>query len=678
MAGAAPSNKLRHVCPSPRLRCAIDYRPAPRRRSPGLRGWDRALKQRRLRPPRTGTIQRCSLSMSSRAVRRKRWQGGADFGNSALVPRFDPHSWCDSDQPETASFDLQLRVDFESRTLAGEVTLQLRAASLAAHGGPLDLDTRELSVISIESGAGQRLPYSLNAPDPILGARLRIDLPSGVDRVRLRYRTSNCASALGWLEPPQTASGRRPYLFSQCQAIHARSIVPLQDTPRRRVTYTARLDVPTELRSLMAARFVARQPGAGGRAIDQWEMPQPIPPYLLALAVGDLASRDLSPRVRVWAEPTQLEAAAHEFNGVESMIEAAEQLFGPYDWERFDLLVMPPSFPYGGMENPRLTFLTPTLIAGDRSLVNVVAHELAHSWTGNLVSNASAEHFWLNEGFTVYAERRIIEALEGREISELHAAIGRGELVRQLQQSAAQPALTRLRTHLDGIDPDHAFSLVPYEKGYLLLRALEESEGRERWDAFLRRYMQRFRFCSITTEELTEFLERELPGALERVHAGDYLHGEGMPASAPEPRSQRLGELLALPPALPGTDTLLSPLEWPLYLDRMPRPAAQATCAALDERFALSASRNAEILSAWLQLALESEYAPALARAEAFLGEVGRMKYLKPLYRALARRPETRSRARSIFERFRPGYHPIACHVIDKLLREAEGESAGE
>lgn len=590
------------------------------------------------------------------------------------MARFDPHSWCDSDQPETESLDLELRVDFASRTLAGEVTLQLRATSLAPEGGPLDLDTRELSIVAIESSSGQRLPYALSAPDAILGARLRIDLPGGVDRVRVRYRTSNHASALGWLEPAQTASGRHPYLFSQCQAIHARSVVPLQDTPRRRVTYTARIDVPVELRSLMAARFVARQAGAAGRAVDQWQMPEPIPPYLLAFAVGDLVSRELSPRVRVWAEPAQLDAAASEFSGVEAMIEAAEQLFGPYDWERFDLLVMPPSFPYGGMENPRLTFLTPTLIAGDRSLVNVVAHELAHSWTGNLISNASAEHFWLNEGFTVYAERRIIEALEGREVAELHAAVGRAELGHHLEQLASQPALTRLRTRLDGIDPDHAFSLVPYEKGYLLVRALEESEGRERWDAFLRRYMQRFRFCSITTEELTEFLESELPGALARVHGHDYLHGEGLPASAPQPQSQRLAELLALPPALPdvASSRPLSPLEWPLYLDRMPHPAPPATCAALDQRFALSASHNAEILSAWLQLALESEYAPALPRAEAFLGEVGRMKYLKPLYRALARRPETRSRARALFERFRSGYHPIACHVIDKLLREAE------
>ncbi len=595
------------------------------------------------------------------------------------MARFDPHSWCDSDQPETESLDLELRVDFDSHTLAGEVKLQLRASSLSAHGGPLDLDTRELAIVSIDSTAGKKLPYSLEPLDPILGARLRIDLPAGVDGVRIRYRTSERASALGWLEPAQTASGQHPYLFSQCQAIHARSIVPLQDTPRRRVTFAARLDVPAELRSLMAARFVARQPGSAGRAIDHWQMPEPIPPYLLALAVGDVASRELSPRVRVWAEPAQLEAAAREFEAVESMIEAAERLFGSYDWERFDLLVMPPSFPYGGMENPRLTFLTPSLIAGDRSLVNVVAHELAHSWTGNLVSNATAEHFWLNEGFTVYAERRILEALEGRDVAELHAAVGRQALERALQRLAAQPQLTRLRTQLGGVDPDHAFSLIPYEKGYLLLRALEESEGRERWDAFLRQYMRRFRFCSITTEELTELIEAELPGALERVNARAYLHGEGLPPGAPAARSQRLAQLRALPPALPdaASGLTLSPLEWPLYLDHMPRPTSQETCAALDQRFQLSASHNTEILSAWLQLALESEYAPALPRAEAFLGEVGRMKYLRPLYRALARRPHTRERARALFARHRPGYHPIACHVIEQVLREAEAEVAG-
>jgi leukotriene-A4 hydrolase len=424
---------------------------------------------------------------------------------------------------------------------------------------------------------------------------------------------------------------------------------------------------------LMAARLVSRDVAGSGRSLERWEMPEPIPPYLFALAVGAVVSRELSPRVRVWAEPDLVDAAAREFEEVEAMIAAAEALFGPYDWERFDLLVMPPSFPYGGMENPRLTFLTPTVIAGDRSLVNVVAHELAHSWTGNLVSNASAEHFWLNEGFTVYAERRILEAIAGRELAELHAAVGRRELTRDLEQFAEHPELTRLRTRLGGVDPDHAFSLVPYEKGYLLLRALEEAEGRPRWDAFLRRYMKAFRFRAITTEDFTEFMQRELPGALEKVRGAAYLDGEGLPDGAPQAQSSRLEAVLALAPMVPdrATGERLSPLEWKLYLDGMPRPVSALDCAELEARFHLTDSQNAEILSAWLLLALESGHTSVLPRVERFLGEVGRMKYLRPLYAVLTANPATAALARASFERCSVGYHPIARHVIEKVLAES-------
>lgn len=589
------------------------------------------------------------------------------------MPRLDPHSHHDTDQPMVVSFDLRLRVDFERRLLDGEVSLTLAASPARARGGALDLDTRDLTIASVQSGSGQALEFEFGPSDPVVGTRLRVSLPADTERLTIRYHTSDQATALGWLAPEQTASRRHPYLFSQCQAIHARSIVPLQDTPGRRVTFSAALDVPEALTSLMAARFVERTPGASGRAIDRWEMPQAIPPYLLALAVGDVESQDLSPRVRVWAEPEKLAAAAREFDGVEPMIEAAERLFGPYDWERFDLLVMPPSFPYGGMENPRLTFLTPTIIAGDRSLVNVVAHELSHSWTGNLVSNASAEHFWLNEGFTVYAERRIIEAIWGREESELHAAVGLRELVRVLEELAPHPGLTCLRGHLDGIDPDHSFSIVPYEKGYLLLRAIEESEGRARWDRFLHAYMRAYRFQALTTEEWLEFLERELPGAAARVDAAAYLHAPGLPASAPLAHSARLDRVLALPPGVPepSDGARLTPLEWRLYLDHMPRPTPAAACAELEARFGLGRSENAEILSGWLELALESGYAPALPRALVFLGEVGRMKYLKPLYKALLARPNTRGEARDAYARHRAGYHPIARHVIESLFEAA-------
>ena len=586
------------------------------------------------------------------------------------MARLDPHSHHDSEQAETASFDLRVRVDFERRVLDGEVTLNLAAGEARRRGGALDLDTRDLQIRSVYSARGEALKYELGRPDPVLGARLRVTLPPDTERLTIRYRTSDQATALGWLLPEQTASKQHPYLFSQCQAIHARSIVPLQDTPRRRVTFSAELDVPDELASLMAARFIERRPGQSGRALDQWEMPQPIPPYLLALAVGRVVSRELSPRVRVWAEPSVVDAAAREFDGVEPMIEAAERLFGPYDWERFDLLVMPPSFPYGGMENPRLTFLTPTIIAGDRSLVNVVAHELSHSWTGNLVSNASAEHFWLNEGFTVYAERRIIEATLGREEAELQAAVGRKELLRVLDEFAPHPELTRLRGHLDGVDPDHAFSIVPYEKGYLLLRAIEECVGRARWDEFLQSYMRAYRFRALTTEEWLEFLERHLPGAAERAGAAAYLHAGGLPANAPVPRSERLDRVLALPPGVPDAaeGARLTPLEWRLYLDHMPRPTPPEVCAELEARFGLSRSENAEILSGWLELALESGYEPALPRALEFLGQVGRMKYLKPLYKALLAHSEMRTPAELAYQKHRDGYHPIARHVVESLF----------
>ena len=435
------------------------------------------------------------------------------------MARLDPHSFAEGEQPVTERVDLSLRVDFARRVLSGEAVLRLREAGT----GPLDLDTRDLRIEAVETSDGAPLRYELSPPEPILGARMRVQLPSGTRAIRIRYQTAQNASALQWLEPSQTAGGQHPYLYSQCQPIHARSIAPLQDTARIRVRFGARLTVPAHLRALMAAAPVGREASSGAEAVDAFEMPQSIPPYLIAFAVGDLDSRQLSPRSAVWAERSVADAAAWEFEGVETMVHAAEELFGPYEWERYDVLVMPPSFPFGGMENPRLTFVTPSVLAGDRSLVNVIAHELAHAWTGNLVSNATLEHFWLNEGFTVYAERRILEALEGPEAAELHAAIGLHELEVSLQRFANRPELTRLRTDMAGVDPDEAYSTIPYEKGYLFLRRLEELCGREKWDRFLRAYLTTFRFQSIVTDDFLRLLRERLPGVAERAGAKRWI-----------------------------------------------------------------------------------------------------------------------------------------------------------
>ncbi|MBK7857479.1 MAG: M1 family metallopeptidase [Archangiaceae bacterium] len=572
------------------------------------------------------------------------------------MARLDPHSYADSAQARTRSFDLSARIDFETRTLTARVTLSFEQPSQ----GTLDLDTRGLTILS------SSVPHRLHPAEPILGSRLELTLAPGTKSVTLEYRTAPDASALQWLEPAQTHGGKQPYLFSQCQAIHARSVVPCQDTPSIRQTYTASLDVPKALRAVMAAAPLGRTE-QGERAVEKFEMPQPIPPYLLAFAVGDLASRDLSPRARVYSEPGQLDAAAWEFSGVEAMIHAAESLFGPYDWERFDMLVMPPSFPYGGMENPRLTFLTPALLAGDKSQVNVVAHELAHAWTGNLVTNSTAEHFWLNEGFTVFAENRILEMLEGAEVAALHAAIGRQELVDAFKQFEKQPGLTHLRTKLDGIDPDEAFSQVPYQKGYLFLKTLEQAAGRERFDALLKTWLKTHRFKAATTDDFTDLVEKLEPGLLAKVDAKAWLDAPGLPQNSWAPQSSRLAAVRAQLGRMPEQTEGWTPAEWQLWLEATGRPFQH--CAELDARYHLTEVKNPEVLVSWLTLAAESGYAAVLPRIDQVVSHFGRMKYLKPLYRALAANPQWLPRARALYEKLHRQYHPIAQQVIGAIVK---------
>ena len=588
------------------------------------------------------------------------------------MARRDPHSYADDEQPRTEHLDLDLRVDFPARRLHGEIALHFAAPG----SGPLDLDTRDLELLSVTSLDGAPLEHRLFAPEPAvcwLGARLRIELPQASLGVRLRYRTSESASALQWLSPAQTAGGQHPFLYSQCQPIHARSIAPLQDTPGIRVRAKARFTVPPALRALMAAAPLGRST-KDGEAVDAFEMPQPIPTYLLAFAVGDLTSRQLSPRSAVWAERPVADAAAYEFAEVERMIVAAEKLFGPYAWDRFDVLVLPPSCPYGGMENPRLTFVTPSLLAGDRSLVNVLAHELAHAWTGNLVTNASLDDFWLNEGFTVYAEERILEELEGRDASELHAAIGAHELSLGLEQLAATPELTRLRNDLTGRDPDSVFSTVPYWKGYLLLRRLEELAGRPAWDEFLRAYIDRFRFRSIVTDDFLALLEERLPGLAQSAEVLRWIDQPGLPAQAPHPRSTRLHELRALAARaatgeVPSAEEAqrLTPTELLVFLQSLPLLAA-GTCAALDALFGLSNRRSLELRHNFVLAQLRAGAPGSVAAARRILLETGRMKYLRPLYRELLKRPETAAAAALIHAEARDGYHSIARAVVEGLL----------
>lgn len=584
----------------------------------------------------------------------------------------DPHSYADPDQGRTTRLALALEVDFATKRLTGTATLGLENVP----GGHLDLDTRDLDIAQVTLADGTALAFEVGDKHHVLGQRLRIQLPAGTDAITIHYRTSPDASALQWLDPALTAGKRHPYLFSQCQAIHARSMAPLQDSPRCRIPYSAQITVADPLVAVMSAAPGERRAGTkAGTTTWSFEMPQPIPPYLLALAVGNLVSEDLGPRSRVYTEPEMLAACAWEFATVDDMLRKAEELFGPYRWERYDFLVMPPSFPYGGMENPRLTFLTPSLIAGDRSLVDVLAHELAHSWTGNLVTNATNEHFWLNEGFTVWAERRINEVLEGPEAVTLARALGREALQSEIERFGADSKFTALYCDQSDVDPDDVYSQVPYEKGCLFVELMEQTVGRAKFDAFLRDYMDTFEFRSLDTEEFLAFLDRKLPGLAEQIGARAWIYEPGVPANERKAESARLSELTGLATgwhdgARPDVDAAKKwPVaEWLVYLGKLPQDIGREGCAWLDSTFELTRSGNSEILCKWLVMAIENGYEPVYDKSRSFLGSIGRMKYLKPMYKALHAHPNTKSLALEIFEEHKGMYHPIARGGLEGIL----------
>ncbi len=587
------------------------------------------------------------------------------------MARLDPHSFADLEQGQVKELVWRAKVLFAEQRLESEATLLLDREE----SGPLDLDSRGLLIHSVVDGAGRELAFEIGATEGFMGERLRVQRSHPTQVVTLRYATGPGASALQWLEPSNTAGGVHPYMFSQCQAIHARSIVPLQDTPKARFTFSAEITVPEPLVVVMAAAPGQSTKGDGGWRTFGFHMPQAIPSYLLALAVGDIVWLDLGPRTRVYAEPAMLEASAFEFSDAEAMLHAAEDLFGPYRWERFDFLVMPPAFPYGGMENPRLTFLTPTLLAGDKSMVNVLAHELAHSWTGNLVTNATMNDFWLNEGFTVWAERRILERLEGAEFAALHSNLGWNGLQGALQQFGEGSVWSWLHTNMAGVDPDEVYSLVPYEKGYLFVLLMERLVGRQRFDTFIKAYIDHFKFQSITTQEFVEFLEQQMPGLLEQAQGELWLHGPGIPANAPKSESTRVATVTEALAAYKQSGQL--PLaqskgwkseEWVLFLQGLERPLSVDACGKLDGAFAFTTNGNSEILCHWLVIAAASGFQPALPAMEAFLKRVGRGKYLKPLYKALMGNPETAAFGRRVFNEAKSGYHPIMRDGLGGLM----------
>lgn len=589
----------------------------------------------------------------------------------------DEHTYANLEQVVTTHVHLDLDVNFDKKSLEGFVEHTLSWQD--RNSTQLVLDTRDLEVDKVmyqaKNGTWHKANFKLDQRNGVKGAKLTIRFKEQAKKARIYYNSLPQASGLQWLTPIQTASKTHPFMYSQSQAIHARSWIPVQDTPAMRTTYTARIQTPKDVRAVMSADNSEAFVKDG----DYWfDMPQAIPPYLIAIGAGNLEYKEMSHQTAIFAEPQILDASVAEFNDTQAMIDKTNLMYGEYAWGRYDLLMLPPSFPFGGMENPRLSFITPTVVAGDKSLVNLIAHELAHSWSGNLVTNATWEDLWLNEGFTSYVENRIMEEVFGKDRAVMEQSLEVARLKGQLETIDASDTILNLK--LNGRDPDDAFSSVPYIKGQLFLLYLEEKFGRERFDIFVKKYFDDYSFKSLNTAEFVTYLNKNLinkfPGIVSSDKVNEWIYQPGLPADAPNPTSDVFKVLDAnLKSWLKGSTTLdtlatdkWTVHEWLHFINNLPREISIDNMKKIDAAFNLTQTTNAEIAFAWFMLAVGNGYQEVYPALDKHLTGIGRRKLIVPLYKTLVKHNK-RDWANKVYLNARPGYHPLAQGTIDALFK---------
>lgn len=590
--------------------------------------------------------------------------------------RLDPHSFSRHDQVKVTHLELDLKVKFKHKILEGFAVLNYQR--IRPDINQLKLDSRDLKIKRVEmvnNSKNNKLLWRLGKTVEGLGTELIIDLPTDNSPIKIFYETMPTASGLQWLAPEQTRDKKQPFLFSQSQAIHARSWIPIQDTPSVRLTYNATIRVKSDVKVLLSADNNDQQAIDG---IHEFTMQQPIPAYLIAIAVGDLAMQQISEHVAIYAEPSMLEAAAYEFAVTENMITATEALYGPYRWGQYDLLILPPSFPFGGMENPKLSHITPTIIAGDRSLDSLIAHELAHSWSGNLVTNALWQDAWLNEGFTSYLEARITEAVHGQDRMQMEATLIYQSLINTMKSMTNDEQ--KLINPIASADPDDYFTSVTYDKGRFFLEWIEQQVGRPVFDQFLNQYFDHYAFKSIQTKDFLNYLNQHLIAQhADKVSAkqiDEWLNQPGIPAFFTPPSTNRFNNIDRQVKAWTSGQLAVSQItsqnwttqEWLHFLRALPKQMTHKQLEQLDKAFDFSNRKNSEIAHDWLLISINNEYQVAYGRLIEYLSNIGRVKLIKPLYEALMKNQGLHNFAMNVYLKARPGYHNIAIKQIDEIV----------
>jgi aminopeptidase N len=601
---------------------------------------------------------------------------------SIELNRIDAHTYSNTNEIHTVHLHLDLDVSFENHTIYGVARHEMNPHTCDT--AVFDIKGLAINKVTLGKGKEKATEYVIGENDELLGQSLAVKIAENTKYINIYYQTTENTEALDWLQPSLTAGKKHPYMYTQGQAILTRSWIPLQDTPMNRISYSADVKVPAGLLAIMSASNPKKKSENGKY---HFEMKQRIPAYLIALAVGDMEYTSLGKNCGVYSEPELVDACVYEFADLPKMIAAAESIYGEYRWDQYDLVILPYSFPFGGMENPRLTFANPTIIAGDRSMTSVVAHELAHSWSGNLVTNATWNDFWLNEGFTVYFENRIMEKLYGKESADILALIEFQDLEAELarMKESDHPEDSQLKLELDERAPDDGMTDIAYIKGAFFLRTLEAAVGREKFDTFLKGYFDAYAFKTITTEDFITYLNKELlePNSV-AFNTNEWIYETGLPENCVTLTSDRLDKMKTLSNRVNEGENIFTgsfanskrgdftSQEWQTFIRGLDQSIPNEMMNKIDAQFKFSTEGNPALKSDWFYLAIKSGNKKLRPEAAAYLNKIGRRWYIESIYQACkdSEDPDDLAWGKSVFEEAQKNYHFVSKSTIQEILYE--------